>query len=84
MLHSLAAAIELQEGLGDGLKALAVQRGGTAQSQGGKMLGRAVALVAGEPVAGELAVEFHQQAVAVNLGQNAGGGDGEAAARRPG
>ena len=43
------------------------------------MLGAAVALVAGQAVAGELAVELDQQAVAVDFGEDAGGGDGEAA-----
>ena len=42
------------------------------------MLFCAVAFVAGEAVAGVLGVEFDEQPVAVNLGEHAGGGNGEA------
>jgi hypothetical protein len=42
------------------------------------MSGAAVTLVLRQPVAGELAVQLNQQPVAVNLGQNACSGDGEA------
>jgi hypothetical protein len=42
------------------------------------VLRRAIAFVAGEAVAGIDGIQLDQQAVAIDLGKHAGGGDGEA------
>ena len=55
-----------------------MERGGAEASESGEVFTGAVALVAGESVAGKLAVELDQQAVAIDLGDDTGGGDGEA------
>ena len=62
--------LELQEGLRDGVKAPAMERGGAEAGEGCDVLGTAVAFVAGEAVAGKLAVEFDEKAVAVDLGED--------------
>ena len=61
----------------DGREGAAVERAGAEFAEGAAMLGRGVALVRGEAVAGVDGVELAHQAVAVDLGDDGGGGDGE-------
>ena len=62
----------------DGSEAAAVERAGAVLLEGLAVLGRGVALVAGEAVLRELLVELAAERVAVDLGDDGGGGDGEA------
>src|ERR1035441_6500938 len=61
----------------DWCEGAAVQGAGTQFAQLLAMLWRAVALVRGQAVAGVLRVQFAHQAVAVDLGDDGGGSDGE-------
>ncbi len=53
----LQRSIELQEGLGYGVEAFAMEWGGAETGEGFNVLGTVIAFVAGQAVAGELAVE---------------------------
>ncbi len=63
----------------DGFEAQAVERGGAEFFEGGVMFGRGIAFVRGEAVLGEDGVPGAHAGVAVDLGDDGGGGDGVAA-----
>ena len=54
-----------------------MEGGGAEGDEGAEMLRGGVSLVRGEAVAGMRGVERREEAVAVNLGDDGGGGDGE-------
>jgi hypothetical protein len=56
---------------------LAVERGGAVLAEGAEVDRGAVAFVGGKAVVGVPVVEARDEGVAVNLGEDAGGGDGE-------
>jgi hypothetical protein len=68
----------LNERLADGGEAVAVNGRGAMEGQGGFVGAGAVAFVAGKVVIGILAVQGNHVAVAAYLGQDGGGGNGEA------
>jgi hypothetical protein len=54
-----------------------VERGGAEQVEGAAVLGGGVSLVRGQSVVGVLGIERAHEAVAVDLGNDRCGGDGE-------
>ena len=73
----LQALLGREHGEGDGSVAVAVQRSGSVLLEGALVLGRGVSLVAGEAVLRIDGVQRAQDGVAMNLGEDGGGGDGD-------
>lgn len=69
---------ELPQAAADGAEGKAVEGGGPVAVEGGEMLPGPVALVAGETVSGVAPVGFDHYPVPGHLGDDRGGGDGDA------
>ncbi len=77
LLFDFGVGVEAGIGGGDGGEGAAVERAGAVFGEGAAVLGGCVAFVGGESVDGVQEVELAHEGVAVDLGDDGGGGDGE-------
>lgn len=78
LVQKATSVEEFGVSLADGSKAFAVDGAGAVVAEGFEVLGSGVALVIRETVLGEKVVVFGHEAIAGDLGEDAGGRDGEA------